>query len=110
MTKETKDHQARNRRRWEAHLTAAAKSGLSRAEYCRQHNLSYHAMGYWHKKLSREKSQQTFVPVKMAIIRNDSQRDKSGLRVILPGKMSIAVEDNFSPATLERLLTVLESR
>jgi hypothetical protein len=46
----------------------------------------------------------------MAIIRNDVQEDKPGLRVLLPGKMSIAVEDNFSSATLEKLLTVLENR
>ena len=39
-----------------------------------------------------------------------ASEDKPGLRVILPGKMSIAVEDNFSPATLKKLLTVLESR
>jgi hypothetical protein len=106
----SREDRVRNRRRWQAHLNAAAKSGLSRAEYCRQHHLSYHIMGYWHKKLCREKSRQTFIPVKMAIIRDDVQQEKPGLRVILPGKMSIAVEDSFSPVTLKKLLTVLESR
>lgn len=106
----TKDHQARNRRHWEAHLKAAARSGLSRAEYCRRHNLSYHAMGYWHRMVSRKDSRQTFVPVKMALIRNEDHRDESGLRIILPGKMSVVVGDNFSAATLDRLLTVLENR
>ena len=105
-----KEEQIRNRRHWQAHFNAAAKSGLNRAEYCRQHNLSYHSMGYWHRKLSREKCHQTFVPVKMAIIQNGGQEEKPGLRVILPGKASIAVEDNFSPATLTKLLTVLENR
>ncbi len=70
MTKDRKDQQSRNRKHWEAHLKAAAKSGLSRAEYCRRHNLSYHAMGYWHKRLSRENDQQKFVSVKMALIQN----------------------------------------
>jgi hypothetical protein len=111
MTKPISKDQVRNRRRWQAHLNAAEKSGLSRAEYCRQHNLSYHALGYWHRKLfSRKECRQTFAPVNMAIIRNDVQEDKPGLRVLLPGKMSIAVEDNFSSATLEKLLTVLENR
>ncbi len=91
MTKETRDHQGRNRRRWEAHLKAAAKSGLSRAEYCRRHNLSYHAMGYWHKRLSRYMNRQTLVPVKMALIQNEDHHGESGLRIILPGKMSVAV-------------------
>jgi len=110
MAKKPKDHQTRNRRHWEAHLQAAAKSGLSRAEYCRRHDLSYHAMGYWHKRLSRDNSHQTFVPVKMALIRNEDYRDESGLKIILPGKMSIAVGNRFSPATLDRLLTTLENR
>ena len=80
MTKEAKEDQASNRRQWEAHLKAAAKSGLSRAEYCRRHNLSYHAMGYWHGKLFREDSRQTFVPVNMALIRREDSRDESGLK------------------------------
>ena len=91
-------------------MKAAARSGLRRAEYCRRHNLSYHAMSYWHKKLSSENSAQTFVPVKMALIRNEAHRDESSLRVILPGKISVAVGDDFSAATLDRLLTVLENR
>jgi transposase len=110
MTSERKDQQARNRRHWETHLKAAARSGLNRAEYCRQHKLSYHALSYWHKRLSSENSAQTFVPVKMALIRNETHRDESSLRVILPGKFSVAVGDDFSAATLDRLLTVLESR
>lgn len=106
----TKDQQARNRRHWEAHLRAAAKSGLNRAEYCRQHNLSYHAMGYWHKRLSRKNSRQSFIPVKIGAIRAENHGDEQGLRIIFPGKMSVAVGDNFSPGTLNRLLSVLENR
>jgi len=110
MTKPISKDQAGNRRRWQAHLNAAEKSGLSRAEYCRRHGLSYHAMCYWHKRLSRKSSQQKFVPVKMALIRNEDRQDETGLRVILPGKLSVSVGNNFSPATLDRLLTVLENR
>ena len=42
----------RRRRQMSCHVNALAKSGLSRAEYCRQHNLSYHSMIYWQEKLS----------------------------------------------------------
>ncbi len=106
----TKDQQARNRRHWEVHLKASAKSGLSRAEYCRRNSLSYHAMSYWHKRLSGENTRQTFVPVKMAVIHNEDHQDETGLRIILPGKLSVSVRNNFSPTTLDRLLTVLENR
>ena len=46
----------------------------------------------------------------MALIRNEAHQDESSLRIILSGKMSVAVGDDFSAATLDRLLTVLESR
>jgi len=107
------ENQVRHRRRWQAHVNALAKSGLSRAEYCRQHNLSYHALTYWKQKLSRPSSNKTtLVPVTLsaALIRNSEQHNQAELQIILPGKMSVAVGNNFSPTTLSRLLTVLETR
>ncbi|MFV0437527.1 MAG: IS66 family insertion sequence element accessory protein TnpA, partial [Desulfopila sp.] len=38
------EHAAGRSRKWQAHVKALAQSGLSRAEYCRRHSLSYHAM------------------------------------------------------------------
>ena len=113
MTKRIReDHQASHQRRWQAHVNAAEKSGLSRAEYCRRYNLSYHAMTYWKRKLVRSNSRKaSLVPVILpaALIRNGWQ-SQAELQIILPGKMSVSVGDNFSPATLNRLLTVLENR
>ena len=109
----TEDNQARHQRRWHAHVNAAEKSGLSRAEYCRRYNLPYHAMTYWQRKLSRSNNRQaTLVPVTLpaALMRNGRQHNQTELQIILQGKMSVAVGDNFSPATLSRLLTVLENR
>ena len=114
MTKRiSENNQAKHHRRWQAHVNALAKSGLSRAEYCRQHNLSYHTMNYWQRKLSRSNNRQaTLVPVTLpaALMRNGGQHNQADLQIILPGKMSVAVGNNFSPATLSRLLTVLENR
>ena len=109
----SENNQARHQRRWQAHVNAAEKSGLSRAEYCRRYNLSYHTMTYWQRKLSRCNNRQaTLVPVALstALVRNSEQHNQAGLQIILPGKMSVVVGDNFSPATLSRLLTVLENR
>ena len=106
------DNQSGHRRRWQAHVNAVAKSGLSRAEYCRRHTLSYHALSYWQRKLSRSSSKATLVPVTLPteLIRNGGQHDRAELQIILPGKMSVFVGDNFSQDTLGRLLTVLENR
>lgn len=107
------DNQSGHRRRWQAHVNAAEKSGLSRAEYCRQHNLSYHAMIYWQRKLSKSNNRKTtLVPLNLpaALVQNGGQHNQAELRIILQGEMSVAVGDNFSPDTLGRLLTVLENR
>ena len=114
MTKKIRgDKQASLRRRWKAHVNAAEKSGLSRAEYCRRYHLSYHAMTYWQRKPARSNGDKaTLVPVTLsdALMRNGGPNNHAELKILLPGKMSVAVGDNFSPATLNRLLTVLENR
>lgn len=108
-----RDSQAGHHRRWQAHVTALAQSGLSRAEYCRQHDLSYHALTYWQRKLSRSRSNTTsLVPVTLETMpaKKAVQAGRADLHIVLPGNMSIAVGDNFSTTTLSRLLTVLEGR
>jgi len=107
------ENQAKHQRRWQAHVNALEKSGLNRTEYYRQHNLSYHALTYWKRKLSRPSSNKTtLVPVTLpaALMRNGGEHNQAELQIILPGKVSVAVGNNFSPATLSRLLTVLEKR
>ncbi len=114
MKNKTKqNNQSRNQRQWQAHVNAQEKSGLNRTEYCRQHELSYHAMTYWHKKLyQRSSKKSTLVPVPFHSITLPSpvQPDSSALKIILPGSLSVEVGDNFSPTTLVRLLATLEGR
>lgn len=114
MTKRTtRNKQPCSQRHWQAHVNALNNSGLSRAEYCRQQSLCYNALTYWHRKLSRPSTNTTtLVPVAIRpnIGQNIVQPDQAELKIILPGKMSVAVGDNFSPKTLTRLLATLESR
>lgn len=107
------DDQSRNMRRWQAHITAQKQSGLSRAEYCRQHQLSYHAASYWYRRLSKPTNQETtLVPVALAssIKINSAPTARSVLKVILPNKIAVEVDDGFSPTTLTKLLVTLERR
>ncbi len=103
-----------NPRHWVAHVASFQKSELSRAEYCRQHKLSYHAMIYWQRKLASNSSSKetTLVPVSFGhkIENNFMQPQGAALKVILPDKISIEVGDNFSAATLTKLLATLEGR
>ena len=107
-----KTNQPHNRRRWHAHVKALAQSGLSRAEYCRQHKLSYHAMTYWCRRISRKKeSNSNLVPVPFHYLQNQQEQPiQEPLRLILSEKMSIEISDNFSERTLTKLLSVLEQR
>lgn len=107
----TQESKQRKERQWQAHIAAQLKSGLSRAAYCKEHNLSYHVATYWSKKLSEPIKEQTnLVPVRFSssIEPMPASSAHSDLKVILPSKITIKVGDDFSPATLAKLLTVLE--
>ena len=103
----------RNQRHWQAHVTQQVKSGLNRAEYCRQHSLSYHTMTYWSRKLSKS----VYSPVKSLvpiILRSNSQQmteqQPASLKILLPGQATIEIGDDFLPATLNRLLDTFKAR
>lgn len=105
--------QLRRMRLWQARITAQKESGLSRAEYCRQHQLSYHAATYWNRRLSQPATQETtLVPVAFSpsIKINSAPATRSVLKVILPNKIAVEVDDSFSPTTLTKLLATLERR
>jgi hypothetical protein len=112
-THSNKQNQTGEPKKWQAHLAAQAKSGLSRREYCRRQQISYHAFGYWRRKLSKTGFNSvalipiTIQPEPRRVINYGSAAD---LTLVLPGKITITVGDNFSGTTLNRLLNVLEAR
>jgi hypothetical protein len=95
-------------------VEALQQSGLTRAEYCRQQKLSYHALTYWQRKLSAKPSSKrtTLVPVPLKSLMDQStvQSKRAALRVVLSDKIAVEIGDNFSSATLTRLLATLEHR
>jgi hypothetical protein len=98
-----------HRRRMNCHVKALAQCGLSRAEYCRQHHLSYHAMIYWQKKLSKAvRCTTTLVPI--TIDSNRRSQHRVEMKINLPGGWSVEVGDNFSPKALSSLLATLGNR
>jgi hypothetical protein len=102
-----------NSRQWLAHVEAQQKSGLSRTEYCKQYNLSYHAMTYWTRKAHSPSGNKTTlvpVPFKSVPLPHLSGCAHPTLRINLSGKISITIGDDFSSNTLVRLLDTLEAR
>jgi len=110
----SKQAQPNRSRYWQAHVKALSESGLSRAEYCRQHQLSYHTFVYWQRKFAPKNPQgMKLVPVALPTVpgaMTGSRVDDVGMKILLPGDIAIAVADNFSPATLAKLLNTLEAR
>ena len=107
----TRKRSVRNNKIWQAHLNGWRKSGLNRAEYCRRNNISYHALRYWQKKCERPSSSEiTFVPVPFTgTVQNDVGRKRiSELKVEFGNRFKIDVADDFSSATLTRLISTLE--
>lgn len=41
---------------WQEHVNACSSSGLSKARYCRENNLTYHLFIYWASKISADVS------------------------------------------------------
>lgn len=98
-----------NSKIWLAHLKACQNSGLTRAEYCRQHNLSYHALNYWKKKTDRQqKAAFNFVPVPaIRIAQVATHNHTATLKVDLGGSLKIEIHDGFTPATLFQAVQAL---
>lgn len=98
---------------WQVHIRAWGKSGLSQKEYCKQHGLSNHQLGYWKRKFStspKRRNNSKFVPVPMtstAFLRHD-QKD-SGLEILM-GNISIKLTVSFNPEALARAVSVLGGR
>ena len=51
---------------WQNHFKQQKESGLSRVEYCKQHQLSYVRFGYWLGKLQEQPSS-TLLPIHLDI-------------------------------------------
>jgi len=102
----------KKRRFWQVHLEALKKSGLSQNEYCRRNQLSSSQLGYWKKKLRNHDHQATpqnfiLVPVSRSKFSPCSNRDDSGLTIVISNKMHIRLESNFSPSALSKVIAVL---
>ena len=96
----------RGRHFWQAHVEALAQSGLSRREYCRRHNLSYHTATYWLRKLPQAvvggESSFALVEVPTRLPAH------SPLRLHIGSSYMIELGPDFDEATLVRTLAVLE--
>ena len=50
---------------WRQHIDQWQQTGLTQAEYCRQHDLKHHQLVYWKKRFIKTESDVSFVSLKL---------------------------------------------
>jgi len=88
------------RQYWQAHNEACRTSGLTRAEYCRQHNVNLKTFAYWRHRLQTEA-----VPVRLVQLPPAVQQS-AAVRLVVNG-CGIEVSDGFNAQTLAEVVCVL---
>jgi hypothetical protein len=87
---------------WKQHVEAFQSSGLSRNEYCEQHQIKVHRLDYWHRRLIRpDGSEQTsgWIPLRI--------KDAPGTICLKVGKLEIEVRRGFDRQLLAEVLRVV---
>ena len=87
---------------WTKHLEKWELSGLSQNEYCRRNDLRPNQFTYWKSKLKKQ-AQTRIIPVPMPLTCSSP-----GLKLNIGLDLQIEIPDDFSQATLERVLTTLK--
>jgi len=100
----TRQEQLRSKREhWRAHSKAWSQSGKTQAAYCEQHSLNLKTFAYWRRRL---KTESTTVRLVQLPTGTQQQPEGSPVRVVVDDRYRIEVTDDFSPATLGRILEV----
>jgi transposase len=97
-------------RQWRRRIDQWRVSGLSVRAFCARHGLATASFYNWRRVLHRRPAaeQPTFVPVQ--VVAEAVPAQTSALEVILTDGRRVRVAPGFDPATLRRLLAVLEGR
>ena len=92
---------AERRSFWKQHVTACSDSGLSKASYCRKHQLTYHQLIYWISQFDTQPAKSCVDPKRAAtqshnasrllpVVLRDHQQGHSGIQITLPGGLVIS--------------------
>ena len=92
------------RRYWKRHIQSWRSSGLTQAEYQRQHNLPQWQFVYWKKKFDRPtvSDEMAIVPIPLP-----SANTTTPLNLIVDDRYRIEITEGFQPEVLELVLEVV---
>jgi len=97
------------KQQWEARIEAYKSSGLSKKEFCKQHNISVRQLYYWLRKESLK--EQTDNTVQWLPVNLSGQEDTSGcdFLTVKVGPAVIEVRQGFNEKLLLDVVKVLST-
>ena len=57
---------------WDGHVKLSQLSNLSKAAYCRKHELDYDQFMYWQKRVTSNGNVSQLLPVKLSVMQNNT--------------------------------------
>jgi hypothetical protein len=92
---------------WQHLLTAQARSGLTKAAFCQQEQLSLATFYYWAKKLNTEPSSTTPALIPLQLCAEVPTSAPASLTLTSPSGWQLSFPPSTAPETLRALLAVL---
>ena len=90
---------------WKEHINQWQQTGLTQAEYCRQHHLKHHQMVYWKKRFLKTESEVSFVSMKLDDLMDlPAQVEHSSLFLVIDDHFKIEVRAGFDIRLLQKLI------
>lgn len=92
---------------WQHQLSAQARSGLSKAAFCQQQQLSLATFYYWAKKLNTEPSAATPALIPLQLCAEVPAASVAPLILTSPSGWQLSFPPSTPPETLRAVLAVL---
>jgi len=108
MTEKSRQAELEEKRRfWKQHIEDWRSSDLTQTDYCRRHDLLHHRFFYWKQKFQAV-SNPAFIELKLPAIPYPMMSQPASPLRLSVSRFQVAVDRDFDPATLCRLVSTLE--
>ena len=93
---------------WRKHIDSWQQTGLTQAEYCRQHNLKHHQLVYWRKRFLKTETDVSFVPLQLEdLLDLPARQDQASLTLIINNQFKVDIRAGFDAHLLRQLIFAL---
>lgn len=109
MDKQSRTAQLEQKRiYWKQHIDSWQSTGLTQAEYCRQHSLKHHQLVYWKKRFLKTRTDVSFVPLKLDDLLDVPTRPQiASLSLVINNHFKVEIRAGFDAQLLRQLIFAL---